>query len=157
MTVTIVIPLLFFAGQLLARFGARVMLVVGGVVMTTGLVIFASSTGNATFYLAAALLGLGYGLSAAHSGRFDQQLVCRQTRPRPRHRARRVRCWRRDLGGNRPLSPPRHSGGAGIQIMAVAMAICTVLPALFLIRGQPRRRRVAPVRRGRNTSRRAGG
>ena len=94
----------------------------------------------------------------AHSGRFDQQLVCRQTRPRPRHRARRVRCWRRDLGGNRPLS--RHLGtrvARGIQIMAVAMAICTVLPALFLIRGQPRRRRVAPVRRGRNTSRRAGG
>jgi MFS family permease len=139
MTVTIVIPLLFFAGQLLARFGARVMLVVGGVVMTTGLVIFASSTGNATFYLAAALLGLGYGLSMAliPAVLINNWFVAR------RGLVLGIVLAGSGVGGviwaaiGPSLATSALGWRGGIQIMAVAMAICTVLPALFLIRGQP--------------------
>ena len=56
---------MFFAGRLLAKFGSRVMLIVGGAIMTGGLALFATSTGNLTFYIAGALVGLGYGLSIA--------------------------------------------------------------------------------------------
>jgi OFA family oxalate/formate antiporter-like MFS transporter len=64
-TFAIVISLMFFAGRLLAKYGSRVMLIVGGVIMTAGLAFFATSTGNLTFYIAGALLGLGYGMSIA--------------------------------------------------------------------------------------------
>ena len=61
----VVISLIFFAGRLLAKYGSRVMLTLSGIIMTGGLVLFAVSTGNLTFYIAGALLGLGYGLSIA--------------------------------------------------------------------------------------------
>jgi hypothetical protein len=61
-TLAIVISLMFFAGRLLAKYGSRVMLVVGGVIMTVGLAFFASSTGNLIFFAGA---GLGYGMSLA--------------------------------------------------------------------------------------------
>ena len=90
------------------------MLVVGGVVMTTGLVIFASSTGNATFYLAAALLGLGYGLSMAliPAVLINNWFVAR------RGLVLGIVLAGSGVGGViwaaiGPLSPPRHSGGAG--------------------------------------------
>ena len=115
------------------------MLVVGGVVMTTGLVIFASSTGNATFYLAAALLGLGYGLSMAliPAVLINNWFVAR------RGLVLGIVLAGSGVGGViwaaiGPSLATSALGWRGIQIMAVAMAICTVLPALFLIRGQPR-------------------
>ena len=37
LTIAIVVSLMFFAGRLLARYGSRVMLIVGGVIMTAGL------------------------------------------------------------------------------------------------------------------------
>src|SRR5215211_3787013 len=61
----IVIALMFFAGRLLAKYGSRVMLIASGIIMTSGLALFAASAGNLTFYIAGALLGLGYGLSIA--------------------------------------------------------------------------------------------
>jgi hypothetical protein len=57
---TVVVSLMFFAGQLLAKYGSRVMLIVGGIIMTGGLALFATSTGNLAFYIAGGLLGLGY-------------------------------------------------------------------------------------------------
>jgi MFS family permease len=65
LTIAIVISLMFFAGRLLAKYGSRVMLIVGGVIMTAGLALFATSTGNLTFYVAGAFVGLGYGMSIA--------------------------------------------------------------------------------------------
>lgn len=65
MTFAIVIPLMTFAGPLLAKYGARTMLIVGGVVMSIGLALFALSTGNLMFYLAGAIIGVGYGMSVA--------------------------------------------------------------------------------------------
>lgn len=65
MTIAIVIPLMFFSGRLLARFGARVMLVVGGLVIAAGMALFALSTGSPMFYAAGVLIGLGYGMSLA--------------------------------------------------------------------------------------------
>ena len=53
-TFAIVISLMLFAGRLLARYGSRVMLIVGGVIMTAGLALFATSSGNLTFYIAGA-------------------------------------------------------------------------------------------------------
>lgn len=65
MTSAIVIPLMFFSGQLLAKFGARVMLIVGAIVMALGLALFAISTTSMMFYAAGILIGLGYGTSLA--------------------------------------------------------------------------------------------
>jgi OFA family oxalate/formate antiporter-like MFS transporter len=139
MTFTIVIPLLFFAGQLLARFGARVMLVVGGVVMTIGLVIFARSTGSATFYLAAALLGLGYGLSMA----LIPPVLVNNWFVAKRGLVLGIVLAGTGVGGViwAAIGPSLATSSVGwrgvLQIMAVSMAICTILPALFLIRNQP--------------------
>ena len=55
--IAVAISLLFLAGRLLARYGSRVILIVGGIIMTGGLVLFAASTGNLTFYIGGALLG----------------------------------------------------------------------------------------------------
>jgi len=55
LTFAVVIPLMFFAGQLLAKYGSRVMLIVSGIIMTGGLALFAASTGNLTFYIAGGL------------------------------------------------------------------------------------------------------
>jgi OFA family oxalate/formate antiporter-like MFS transporter len=139
LTLAIVIPLMFFAGRLLARYGSRVMLIVGGIIMTGGLALFAASTGNMTFYLAGALLGLGYGMSI------------------PLVPPVLVNAWfvdRRGLvlgivlagtgvGGLiwATIGPSLAQSSLGwrgvISIMAAAMAICTIVPALFLIRNKP--------------------
>lgn len=65
MTFAIVIPLMFFSGRLLAKFGAKVMLIAGGIVIAAGLALFAISTGSPMFYAAGILMGLGYGTSLA--------------------------------------------------------------------------------------------
>lgn len=65
LTFAIVIPLMFFAGKLLTRFGSRLMLSAGGVVVSMGLALFALATGNALFYIAGAIIGVGYGMSLA--------------------------------------------------------------------------------------------
>ncbi|WP_432557585.1 MFS transporter [Granulicoccus sp. GXG6511] len=65
MTAAIVVPLMFFSGRLLAKYGARVMLVVGGIVIAAGLAVFAVSTNSAMFYAAGIIMGLGYGASLA--------------------------------------------------------------------------------------------
>ena len=138
-TLAIVISLMFFAGRLLAKYGSRVMLIVGGVIMTAGLALFATSTGNLIFYIAGALLGLGYGISLA---------------PIP---PALVNAWfiaRRGLVlgivlagtgvggliwasiGPRLAQSPLGWRGV-IWIMAAAMAVCTIVPALLLIRNKP--------------------
>lgn len=65
MTFAIVLPLMFFAGKLLAKYGARIMLAVGGIIMTGGLALFATAQNNLMFYAAGAIIGIGYGLSVA--------------------------------------------------------------------------------------------
>lgn len=65
MTSCIVIALMFFAGQLLSKLGARRTINIGGIVMAAGLALFATSQGNLMFYAAGALMGLGYGMSIA--------------------------------------------------------------------------------------------
>ena len=139
MTITIVIPLMFFAGQLLTRFGARVMLAVGGSLMTIGLVIFAASTGNATFYLAAALLGVGYGLSIAliPPVLINNWFVAR------RGLVLGIVVAGTGVGGLiwAAIGPSLAQSSLGwrgvIQIMAVSMAACTIVPALLLIKSKP--------------------
>ncbi|MDO5498323.1 MAG: MFS transporter [Propionibacteriaceae bacterium] len=65
MTAAIVIPLMFFSGRLFAKFGARVMLIAGSIIIAAGLAVFAISNGSPMFYAAGVLIGLGYGLSMA--------------------------------------------------------------------------------------------
>jgi MFS family permease len=139
MTVTIAIPLMFFAGQLLARFGSRVMLVVGGILMTIGLVIFGSSTGNGMFYLAAALLGVGYGLSMA----LIPPVLVNNWFVARRGLVLGIVVAGTGVGGLiwAAIGPSLAQTSVGwrgvIQIMAVSMAVCTILPALFLIKNTP--------------------
>ena len=139
LTITIVISLMFFAGRLLAKYGSRVMLIVGGVIMTGGLALFATSTGNLTFYIAGALVGLGYGLSIAliPPALINAWFV-----------ARRGLVLGTVLAGTgvggliwASIGPSLALSSVGwrgvIWIMAAAMAACTFLPALFLIRNKP--------------------
>jgi MFS transporter, OFA family, oxalate/formate antiporter len=139
LTITIVISLMFFAGRLLAKYGSRVMLIVGGVIMTGGLALFATSTGNLTFYIAGALVGLGYGLSIAliPPALINAWFV-----------ARRGLVLGTVLAGTgvggliwAGIGPSLALSSVGwrgvIWIMAAAMAACTFLPALFLIRNKP--------------------
>ena len=139
LTITIVISLMFFAGRLLAKYGSRVMLIVGGVIMTGGLALFATSTGNLTFYIAGALVGLGYGLSIAliPPALINAWFV-----------ARRGLVLGTVLAGTgvggliwASIGPSLALSSVGwrgvIWIMAAAMAACTLLPALFLVRNKP--------------------
>ncbi len=139
LTLAIVIPLMFFAGRLLAKYGSRVMLIVGGIIMTGGLALFAASTGNMTFYLAGALLGLGYGMSIplVPPVLVNAWFVAR------RGLVLGIVLAGTGVGGLiwATIGPSLAQSSLGwrgvISIMAAAMAICTIVPALFLIRNKP--------------------
>jgi MFS transporter, OFA family, oxalate/formate antiporter len=138
-TFAIVISLMFFAGRLLAKYGSRVMLIVGGVIMTAGLAFFATSTGNLTFYIAGALLGLGYGMSIAlvPPALINTWFVAR------RGLVLGIVLAGTGVGGLiwatiGPSLAQSSLGWRGVTwIMAAAMAVCTIVPALFLIRNTP--------------------
>src|SRR5215211_102194 len=135
----IVIALMFFAGRLLAKYGSRVMLIASGIIMTSGLALFAASAGNLTFYIAGALLGLGYGLSIAlvPPALINAWFVAR------RGLALGIVMAGTAVGGLiwATIGPSLAQFSLGwrdvIWIMAVAMAACTFLPALLLIRNTP--------------------
>ena len=139
LTFAVVISLMLFAGRLLATYGSRVMLIVSGIIMTGGLVLFAVSTGNLTFYVAGALLGLGYGLSIAlvPPALINVWFVSR------RGLVLGIVLAGTGVGGLiwATIGPSLAQSSLGwrgvISIMAAAMAICTILPALFLIRNKP--------------------
>jgi MFS family permease len=139
LTIAIVVSLMFFAGRLLARYGSRVMLVVGGVIMTAGLALFATSTGNLTFYVAGALLGLGYGMSIAlvPPALINTWFVAR------RGLVLGIVLAGTGVGGLiwATISPSLAQSSLGwrgvVWIMTATMALCTILPALFLIRNKP--------------------
>jgi MFS family permease len=139
LTIAIVVSLMFFAGRLLAKYGSRVMLIVGGVIMTAGLVLFATSTRNLTFYVAGALVGLGYGMSIAlvPPALINTWFV-----------ARRGLVLGTVLAGTgvggliwAAIGPSLAQSSLGwrgvVWIMAASMALCTIVPALFLIRNKP--------------------
>ena len=138
-TFAIVISLMFFAGRLLAKYGSRVMLIVGGVIMTAGLALFATSSGNLTFYIAGALLGLGYGMSIAlvPPALINTWFVAR------RGLVLGIVLAGTGVGGLiwatiGPSLAQSSLGWRGVTwIMAAAMAVCTIVPALFLIRNTP--------------------
>ena len=65
MTLAIVATTMFVSGGLLARFGARTMLLVGAGVMAVGLATFASASEALGLYAGGVLVGVGYGLSLA--------------------------------------------------------------------------------------------
>jgi MFS transporter, OFA family, oxalate/formate antiporter len=138
-TFAIVISLMFFAGRLLANYGSRVMLIVGGVIMTAGLALFATSSGNLTFYIAGALLGLGYGMSIAlvPPALINTWFVAR------RGLVLGIVLAGTGVGGLiwatiGPSLAQSSLGWRGVTwIMAAAMAVCTIVPALFLIRNTP--------------------
>src|SRR4029077_19745596 len=126
-------------GRLLATFGSRVMLVVGGVLMPAGLALFANSTGNATFYIAGALLGFGYGMSIAlvPPVLINAWFIAR------RGLVLGIVLAGTGVGGLiwasiGPRLAQSSVGWAGVVwSMAVAMAACMIAPALFLIRNKP--------------------
>jgi MFS transporter, OFA family, oxalate/formate antiporter len=139
LTIAIVVSLMFFAGRLLAKYGSRVMLIVGGAIMTAGLALFATSTGNLTFYVAGALVGLGYGMSIAlvPPALINTWFV-----------ARRGLVLGTVLAGTgvggliwAAIGPSLAQSSLGwrgvVWIMAASMALCTIVPALFLIRNKP--------------------
>jgi MFS family permease len=138
-TFAIVISLMLFAGRLLARYGSRVMLIVGGVIMTAGLALFATSSGNLTFYIAGALLGLGYGMSIAlvPPALINTWFVAR------RGLVLGIVLAGTGVGGLiwatiGPSLAQSSLGWRGVTwIMAASMAVCTIVPALFLIRNTP--------------------
>ena len=139
LTIAIVISLMFFAGRLVAKFGSRVMLIVGGVIMTAGLALFATSTGNLTFYIAGALVGFGYGMSIAlvPPALVNAWFVARRGLVLGTVLAGTGvggLIWA-GIGPSLALSPLGWRGV--VWIMAAAMALCTILPALFLIRNKP--------------------
>ncbi len=139
LTLTVVIALMFFAGRLLAKYGGRAMLIVSGIIMTSALVLFASSSGNLTFYIAGGLLGLGYGLSIAlvPPALVNAWFVAR------RGLVLGIVMAGVAVGGLiwATIGPSLAQSSLGwrgvIWIMAAAMAACTFLPALFLIRNKP--------------------
>jgi MFS family permease len=130
---------MFFAGRLLAKYGSRVMLIIGGIIMTGGLALFAASTGNLTFYLAGAVLGLGYGMSIplVPPVLVNAWFVAR------RGLVLGIVLAGTGVGGLiwATIGPSLAQSSLGwrgvISIMAAAMAICTIVPALFLIRNKP--------------------
>jgi MFS transporter, OFA family, oxalate/formate antiporter len=138
-TLTVVIVLMFFAGRLLAKYGGRAMVTVSGIIMTGALALFASSNGNLTFYVAGALLGLGYGLSIAlvPPALVNAWFVAR------RGLVLGIVMAGVAVGGLiwATIGPSLAQSLLGwrgvIWIMAAAMAACTFLPALFLIRNKP--------------------
>ena len=139
LTIAIVISLMFFAGRLLAMFGSRVMLVVGGVFMPAGLALFATSTGNVAFYVAGAIVGLGYGMSIplVPPVLINAWFVAR------RGLVLGIVMAGTGVGGLiwASIGPSLAQSSLGwrgvVWIMAVAMAVCTIGPALFLIRNTP--------------------
>lgn len=139
MTVAIVIPLMSFAGPLLAKYGARTMLVVGGVLMTLGLALFALSTGNLMFYIAGAIIGVGYGMSMAliPPALVNGWFVAK------RGLVLGIVLAGTGVGGLvwagiGPALAESPMGWRGVLwIMATAMAFCTIVPALLLIRNKP--------------------
>ena len=139
LTIAIVLSLMFFAGRLLAKYGSRVMLIVGGVLMPAGLALFATSTGNLTFYIAGALLGLGYGTSIAlvPPVLINSWFIAR------RGLVLGIVLAGTGVGGLiwASIGPSLAQSPLGwrgvVWIMAVAMAVCTIVPALFLIRNKP--------------------
>lgn len=138
MTFSIVIPLIFWSGKLYAKYGARIMLSVGGLTMTAGLCLFGIAHSSIVFYFAGIIIGLGYGLSLAvippslvNSWFFQKKglvlgIVLSGT----------------GVGGLVwAMLGPSLSASMGwrtvVFIMAASLAACTVLPALFLIKNTP--------------------
>lgn len=62
-TVSLLVGVLFMplVGRLIPRVGVRWILIVGGVLASTGVALFAASGSLVTFYLAALVMGVGYG------------------------------------------------------------------------------------------------
>jgi MFS family permease len=58
MTLAIVVALMFVAGQLFARLGARMVTVIGGILVTGGLLLFSQAESSLLFYVAGAIIGL---------------------------------------------------------------------------------------------------
>ena len=139
MTFAIVIPLMSFAGPLLAKYGARTMLVVGGIIMSIGLVVFALSTGNLMFYVGGAIIGVGYGMSMA----LIPPALVNAWFVEKRGLVLGVVLAGTGVGGLiwagiGPALAESPMGWRGVLwIMAGAMAVCTIVPALFLIRNKP--------------------
>lgn len=139
LTFAIVVPLMLFSGKLIARFGSRVMLSVGGAVMAAGLALFAAATNSWIFYVAGAVIGVGYGMSlavippAVINTWFEQRrgvvigVVMAGTGV-----GGLVWAW---LVPTLALSSLGWRGA--IWIMALVMLVCTVGPALLLIRNRP--------------------
>lgn len=65
LTITIVVTMMFAAGPLIAKFGPRVMLGVGSCIMGLGVLLFSFAPNPFMFYVAGAVIGMGYGLSQA--------------------------------------------------------------------------------------------
>ena len=139
LTFAVVVALMFFAGQLVAKYGSRVMLIVSGIIMTLGLALFGASAGNITFYIAGALLGLGYGLSIAlvPPALINAWFVAR------RGLVLGIVMAGTAVGGLiwATIGPSLAQSSLGwrgvVWIMTAAMAVCTIVPALFLIRNKP--------------------
>ncbi len=147
MTFAIVLPLMFFAGPLLAKHGARAMLTVGGIIMSLGLVIFAMSNGNLMFYLAGAVIGVGYGMSMAliPPALVNAWFVAK------RGLVLGIVLAGTGVGGLiwagvGPRMAESSLGWRGmLWVMAASMAACTILPALLLIRNKPSDVGLAPL------------
>ena len=65
LTITIVVTMMFASGPLIAKFGPRFMLGVGSCIMGLGVALFSFSPNPFMFYVAGAVIGIGYGLSQA--------------------------------------------------------------------------------------------
>ncbi len=139
MTISIVIPLMFFAGKLLAEYGARTLLIVGGIVMAAGLALFATATGSPMFYLGGAVMGLGYGMSMA----LIPPALVNTWFVEKRGLVLGIVLSGTAVGGLiwagiGPSLAQSEMGWRGVMwIMAASMAACTIIPALFLIRNSP--------------------
>jgi MFS transporter, OFA family, oxalate/formate antiporter len=102
--------------------------------------------GNLTFYVAGALLGLGYGISIAlvPPALINTWLVAR------RGLVLGIVLAGTGVGGLicATIGPSFAQSSLGLRgviwIMAVAMAVCTIVPALFLIRNKPADVRLVP-------------
>ena len=107
--------------------------------LPAGLALFATSTGNVAFYVAGAIVGLGYGMSIplVPPVLINAWFVAR------RGLVLGIVMAGAGVGGLiwASIGPSLAQSSLGwrgvVWIMAVAMAVCTIVPALFLIRNTP--------------------
>lgn len=139
MTAAIVVPLMLFAGPLLAKFGARILLAVGGVAMAAGLAMFAISHSNLMFYAAGIIMGVGYGMSIA----IIPPALVNAWFEEKRGLVLGIVLAGTGVGGLvwaaiGPSLARSEMGWRGVMwIMAASMLVCTLIPAAFLIRNRP--------------------